>query len=380
MAGVFAEVFVVWEEKEERGMSAKETTGSKAIASKATVNETIGNETTESEGEILLVGQSSICDYETIQEAIDVLEQLNPPVKPAVLYVMQGTYEEQVRIYRSHLHIIGIGKVTITGNRYAKEVDQQGQEIGTFATPTFFVGGCDVVIENLEICNTAGQGKEIGQALAVYAHGDELIFRNCIFRGHQDTLFTGPLPPAPKKQSHFGGVELKEHHVSYRQWYDRCYIEGTVDFIFGGATAYFEHCQLHSLRHCYGGAGYVTAASTPQGCRYGYVFQSCYLTAEDGVTNVFLGRPWREYAQTMFVDCYMGEHIHPEGWHNWDDTHNEKTVRYSEYNSKHVNEAISEKSENEIATRVAWASYDKSNNEVLTNEMIFEGTEFWKKL
>lgn len=373
MAGVFAEVFVVWEEKEERGMSAKETT--------------------ESEGEILLVGQSSICDYETIQEAIDVLEQqcehtinsavkhtVESPVKPAVLYIMQGTYEEQVRIYRSHLHIIGIGKVTITGNRYAKEVDQQGQEIGTFATPTFFVGGCDVIIENLEICNTAGQGKEIGQALAVYAHGDELIFRNCIFRGHQDTLFTGPLPPAPKKQSHFGGVELKEHHVSYRQWYDRCYIEGTVDFIFGGATAYFEHCQLHSLRHCYGGAGYVTAASTPQGCRYGYVFQSCYLTAEDGVTNVFLGRPWREYAQTIFVDCYMGEHIHPEGWHNWDDTHNEKTVRYSEYNSKHVNEAISSNSENEIATRVAWASYDKSNNEVLTKEMIFEGTEFWKKL
>jgi pectinesterase len=353
-------------------MSASETSGSKTTASKAT-----GNETTESEVEILLVGQSSICDYETIQEAIDVLEQLNPPVKPAVLYIMQGTYEEQVRIHRSHLHIIGIGKVTVTANRYAKELDQQGQEIGTFATPTFFVGGHDVVVENLEICNTAGQGKEIGQALAVYAHGDELIFRNCVFRGHQDTLFTGPLPPAPKKQSHFGGVELKEYHISYRQCYDRCYIEGTVDFIFGGATAYFEHCQLHSLRHCYGGAGYVTAASTPQGRRYGYVFQSCYLTAEDGVTDVFLGRPWREYAQTMFIDCHMGAHIHPEGWHNWDDTHNEEIVRYSEYNSKLANEAIGE---NEIATRVAWASYYKSSDEVLTKEMIFEGTDFWKKV
>lgn len=234
----------------------------------------------------MLVGKESFCDFHTIQEAIAVLEQ-SASNEMETLTILSGIYEEEVRIYRSYLHIIGIGQVEIRMNRYAKERNEAGEEIGTFATPTLFLGGSHLILENLTISNTAGQGEAIGQAVAVYAHCDETVFRNCTFKGHQDTLFTGPLPPAPKERLQFGGIHLKEHHRHYRQLYQHCYIEGTVDFIFGGATAYFEDCEIRSLRHHENQTSYVTAASTPQGQAYGYVFNQCYLTAEPDITPVF---------------------------------------------------------------------------------------------
>lgn len=284
-------------------------------------------------GKGMLVGKEGFCDYSTIQAAVDALEHLDPDIE-ATLYIMPGVYKEEVRVYRSCLRIIGIGQVEITMNRYARELDQQGEEIGTFATPTLFLGGRKLVLENLTVSNTAGQGSEVGQAVAVYAHCDETVFRNCTFKGHQDTLFTGPLPPAPRERLLFGGVPLREHHAQYRQLYQHCCIEGTVDFIFGGAAAYFEHCTLHSLRNSGGHGGYITAASTPEGQAYGYVFNQCYLSAEPGTAPVFLGRPWREHAKTAFVDCRMGQHIHPQGWDNWGEPDNEQTVRYAEYTSE----------------------------------------------
>lgn len=324
----------------------------------------------------MLVGKSSFCTCHSIQEAIDLLEQPEQINLPAILYVMEGIYEEQVTIYRSQLHIIGIGNVTITAKRYAKELDEHGEEIGTFATPTLFIGGSGVTVENLTICNTAGQGKEIGQAVAATVYGDKIIFRNCKLKGHQDTLFTGPLPPKPKERKIFGGVMYKENHEAYRQWYDHCYIEGTVDFIFGGATAYFDHCQIHSLRLIDDHASYVTAASTPEGQEFGYIFRSCYLTADEGVKNVFLGRPWRQFAKTMFIDCYMDTHIHPEGWDNWDNADNESTVSYSEYNTR-----LTDGSEGEAwkLARVKWADSYTSGGEDFTKEVVFANSDFWRK-
>ncbi|GIP12638.1 hypothetical protein J1TS5_48080 [Paenibacillus macerans] len=223
----------------------------------------------------MLVGKESFCDYRTIGEAVDALER-DAAMQPETLYILAGRYEEQVVIYRSHLRIVGIGYVEIAMNRYAKERDEHGEEIGTFATPTLFLGGSHLVVENLTISNTAGQGERIGQAVAVYAHCDQAVFRNCTFKGHQDTLFTGPLPPAPRERAAFGGIPLKEHHEHYRQHYQNCYIEGTVDFIFGGAAAVFEACEIRSLVHEGCGVGYITAASTPQGQQHGYVFRDCF--------------------------------------------------------------------------------------------------------
>jgi pectinesterase len=281
----------------------------------------------------MVVGQESFCDFHTIQAAIDALE-VEGSNNAETLYIMAGVYEESVTIYRSNLTIIGLGQVEIMMNRYAKELDENGEEIGTFATPTLFLGGSHLVIENLLIANTAGQGEEIGQAVAVYAHCDQAVFRNCTFKGYQDTLFTGPLPPAPRERLLFGGIPLREHHSQYRQLYQNCYIEGTVDFIFGGAKAYFEHCEIRSLRHYENQTGYITAASTPQGQASGYVFKNCYLTAVPDIAPVFLGRPWREYAKTLFVDCQLGTHIHSLGWDNWGNSANEETVCYQEYGVK----------------------------------------------
>ncbi len=184
----------------------------------------------------MLVGKEAFCDYHTIQEAVDALEQ-QTLLQADTLYILSGVYEETVRIYRSDLTLIGIGQVEIRMNRYAKEKDESGEEIGTFATPTLFLGGRRLTLENLIVSNTAGQGETVGQAIAVYAHCDETVFRYCTFKGHQDTLFTGPLPPSPKKPGRFKGIYLREHHTVYRQMYKYCRIEGTVDFIFGGATA-----------------------------------------------------------------------------------------------------------------------------------------------
>lgn len=225
----------------------------------------------------MLVGHEAFCDYRTIQEAVDALER-RPQKQMDTLYILSGLYEENVRIYRSDLTVIGLGQVEIRGSLYARQLGQNGREIGTFGTPTLFLGGSRLTVENITVSNTAGHGEGIGQAVAVYAHCDEAVFRNCSFKGYQDTLFTGPFPPATKEGRAFEGVPLKEEHDRCRQLYLHCYIEGTVDFIFGGAAAWFEECEIRSLKHWGGGPGYITAASTPREQRDGYVFSHCYLT------------------------------------------------------------------------------------------------------
>ena len=130
--------------------------------------------------------------------------------------------------------------------------------------------------------------------------------QNCRLLGNQDTVYTGR-----------AGSRIA--------FYD-CYIEGTTDFIFGPSLAWFENCEIHSKAD-----SYITAASSPAGQKYGYVFNKCRLTAADGVKKVYLGRPWRPFAKTLFMNCEMGSHIRPEGWHNWNNPKNEETAEYSEY-------------------------------------------------
>lgn len=126
------------------------------------------------------------------------------------------------------------------------------------------------------------------------------------FLGFQDTLYTW-------------GADS-------RQYYEECYIEGTVDFIFGASTAVFHRCHIHSKSN-----GFITAPSTPSEKKYGYVFLNCRLTADTNVSDVYLSRPWRPYAQAVFIHCDLGRHINPAGWNNWDNKENEKTVFYAKY-------------------------------------------------
>lgn len=318
------------------------------------------------------VGRESHCDYSTIGEAVEALERRSDQ-RPETLCLLPGVYREQVRIDRSRLSIVGIGQVEIAAGRYARETGADGQEIGTFATPTLFLGGSDLRLENLTVSNMAGQGEKIGQAVALAAHCDRTIFRSCTFRGHQDTLFTGPLPPSPRRGSSFRGIPIRREHTAYRQLYQHCRIEGTVDYIFGGATAYFERCELRSLAREAGAVGgYITAASTPEGQASGYVFRDCLLTAERGVEpgSVYLGRPWRSHAKTVFAGCRTGAHIHPAGWHNWNEPANERTVDYREYRAE---------AESLSAERAPWAiCRSDRQEEAWSKEAVFGEERFWQ--
>ncbi|MCQ4085738.1 pectinesterase family protein [Saccharibacillus sp. JS10] len=317
------------------------------------------------------VGKESFCDYATIGEAVEVLERQNPIV-PETLYICSGTYAEQIQIHRSYLRIIGIGQVRLTMNRYAREKADDGSEIGTFATPTLFLGGSRLVVENVTIANTAGQGEHVGQAIALSAYCDLAVFRSCTFTGFQDTLFTGPLPPSTKKGRPFTGIKATHPHQQYRQLYLHCRIEGTVDYIFGGANAYFEGCELHSLaRTGEETVGYMTAASTPQSQSFGYIFRDCLLTACSDVApaSVYLGRPWREYAQTVFINCKRGKHIHPAGWHNWGKDAAEQTVDYREYDESARHYAFE---------RAAWTICESlADYSLWEKESIFADLPFW---
>ena len=122
--------------------------------------------------------------------------------------------------------------------------------------------------------------------------------------------------------------------VTGRQYYADCYIEGHVDFIFGDAKAVFDRCEIHSIPHLAG--GYVTAQSnTRPGQDAGYVFNHCRLTADPGVTNVFLGRPWRDYATVIYLNTWMGAHIVPAGWSEWTSAPVPRlpTATYAEFHS-----------------------------------------------
>ena len=219
--------------------------------------------------------------------------------------IKNGEYHEKLIIpsWLENVDFIGEDpdKTIITYNDYAKL-----DNMGTFRTYTMRVDGCDITFKNLTIRNNAGR---VGQAVALHTEGTNLKFENCRFLGDQDTLFLA---------GHDSELE-----------FENCYVEGTTDFIFGPATAIFDNCRIHSKAN-----SYITAASTPEDVEIGFVFKNCKLTAEPDVTKVYLGRPWRPYAYTAFIECEMGDHIAPAGWNNWNNPENEKTARYYESNNK----------------------------------------------
>ena len=260
-------------------------------------------------------------DYMTVQEAIDAVPDYSHGHITS-MYIRKGTYFENVHIPHSkfRMHIVGedAAGTVITYNKAAK-AQWPGYDfnIGTSGSATIYIHSSYVTFENLTFANTAGEGKEVGQAVAVFTDGDFLFFKNCRFIGNQDTLYTYG------RYGKDGGIK--------RNYFLDCYIEGTTDFIFGPSIAYFENCHIHSKKN-----SYVTAASTLKGQKYGYVFVNCRLTAAEGITKCYLGRPWGAYAKTVFINCELGSHILPEGWHDWEkpgkpDT--KKNSYYAEYNN-----------------------------------------------
>ena len=264
--------------------------------------------------------------YRSISAALEAAERcVSDTTVPVRVLVAPGEYREQVEIRRPHVTLEGetADSVRIVGSLGAKMPSEDGSGVdgtlGTFRTYTVLVDADDVRLENLTIVNDAGDGREVGQAIALYADGDRLVVDACCITGRQDTLFLGPLPPREVKPGGFIGPKQFAPRRVGRQYFRRCRIEGDVDFIFGGARAYFEGCEIRSLNRNMGVNGYVTAASTPEGEPYGFVFHGCSFTAPQDVApdSVYLGRPWREWAQTVLIDCWLGQHIKREGWWDW---------------------------------------------------------------
>ena len=246
----------------------------------------------------LVVAQDGTGDYTTIVEALEAVRAfMDFDVK---IYIKKGIYKEKLVVpsWVQHIELIGedVQNTIITHADHANM-----NHMGTFRTYTVKVEGNYITFRNITIENNAPR---LGQAVALHTEGDCLRFINCRFLGNQDTVYTG--------------VE------GTRLYFENCYIEGTTDFIFGPSTAWFEGCTIHSKAN-----SYITAASTPK--EYGYVFHKCRLTAAEGVDKVYLGRPWRPYACTIFMNCELGKHIVGAGWDNWRNAENEKTARYAEY-------------------------------------------------
>ena len=276
--------------------------------------------------------------YRSVSAALEAVERCVPDkTVPVRVLVAPGEYRERVEIRRPHVTIEGetADSVRIVGGLGAKmpSGDGSGQDgkLGTFRTYTVLVGADDVTLANLTIKNDAGDGREVGQAIALYADGDRLVVDACRILGHQDTLFAGPLPPREVRPGGFIGPKQFAPRRVGRQYYRRCFIAGDVDFIFGGACAYFEGCEIRSLNRDMDVNGYVTAASTPEGEPYGFVFHGCSFTAPQDVApdSVCLGRPWREWAQTVLIDCWLGQHIKREGWWDWNKPAAHERARYA---------------------------------------------------
>jgi pectinesterase len=290
----------------------------------------------------IVVSRDGTGNFRTLQEAIESARAFMEYT--VTIYVKNGVYKEKVIVpsWVENIDIIGEDrdKTIITYDDHANI-----NKMGTFRTYTVKVEGSDITFKNLTIENNAAQ---LGQAVALHTEGDRLKFINCRILGNQDTIYTG---------AKFTRLYFKD-----------CYIDGTTDFIFGPSTALFEDCIIHSKRN-----SYVTAASTPKEAKYGYVFKHCKLTAEPGVDKVYLGRPWRPYAYTLFIECELGKHIVSAGWHNWGKQSNEETARYMEY--KNTGEGAN------ASERVAWSKQlTKKEAEAVTVDVIFRTQSNWNPI
>ena len=321
-------------------------------------------------------------DYSVIQEAIDAV----PYDESAVIEIGPGVYREKIFCEKKDITLIGAGmaETIIDYDDYANEIMPDGSKRGTFRSYTVFFGGRKVTVKDMTIRNSAGDGRVVGQAVAVYADADVCRFENVRMTGCQDTLFCAPLPVAARQQNGFMGPRMMTERRLTKQYYKNCEIVGDVDFIFGGADAVFDDCVITCNDRMFGrsisagasvgsataaagasgvSAGGGTAASGTSGAgvdkdqidvseriingyitaacglkdNLGFVFRNCTITGASGCEkgSVFLGRPWREEARTVFLNCTMDDSIAPERFSGWGGiTKDEPDTFYGEFGTR----------------------------------------------
>lgn len=283
---------------------------------------------------VFTVAKDGTGDFTFIQDAINAMRGFT--LAPITLYIKNGVYKEKIVLPADKTDITFIGEsvenTIITFSDYSGD----GQHT-TFTSYTAKISGNRFTAENLTFKNEAGR---VGQAVALFVDADRAVFRNCRFIGDQDTMY-------------LGGENASQYFVN-------CYVEGTTDFIFGPATAVFKSCTIHGKTN-----SYITAANTPKGKKFGFVFLDCKITADTSVTKLYLGRPWRAWSNTLFVRCALPAAIAPEGWDHWSNPENEKTVTYGEYKNMDPGANPSK--------RVAWLrQLTDKEAKLLTEEYIFD--------
>ncbi len=292
----------------------------------------------------LVVSRDGTGQFRNVAEAIEVCRAFMEYHK--VIYVKKGTYKEKLVIpqWLTNIEICGEDRdqTIITWDDHANiYLPAIGKGMGTFRTYTLKIQGSRITLKNITVENNSAR---LGQAVALHTEGDCLTFINCRFLGHQDTIYTG--------------------NGKCRHYFKDCYIEGTTDFIFGPSTVWFENCDIFCKSN-----SYITAASTPQDVAYGYVFNNCHITAAENVEKVYLGRPWRDYGYTLFMNCDLPRQIRPEGWHQWR-PEAVKTARYMEYNNRGEGAATDK--------RVAWSKQlTKKEAQQITLERVFSRNDIW---
>ncbi|MFB6344008.1 pectinesterase family protein [Saccharicrinis sp. FJH62] len=276
-------------------------------------------------------------DFVSVQEAINAVPDFRK--NRTLILIKKGIYKEKLVLPASKANITFIGEdrdnTILTYDDFAQKKNRFGEEVGTTGSTSFYIFGDGFRAENITFQNSAGQ---VGQAVAVRIDGDKVAFKNCRFLGNQDTLYP--------------------HGDNSHQYYKDCYIEGTVDFIFGWSTALFENCTIYCKKK-----GYITAPSTNEATEFGFVFKHCTITGNAEKGSFYLGRPWRPYGKSVFIECELSDIIKPEGWNNWGSKEKEKTAYFAEYNNTGKGANPNE--------RVGW-SHQLSNDEALnyTNENI----------
>jgi len=292
-----------------------------------------------------VVAQDGSGDFRTVQEAINAVPDFRKS-GPTRILIKKGVYKEKIVVAETKVavHLIGEDGVVLTYNDYASKQNIFGENKGTSGSSSVYIFSDCFVAENITFENSSGP---VGQAVACQVGGDRAVFRRCRFLGYQDTLYT--------------------YGEGTREYFEDCYIEGTVDFIFGMATAVFNRCELRSKLT----GGYVTAPATPKGTAYGYVFYDCRLTADEGVkdASVCLSRPWRPYGQCVYIRCTMDKHIKPAGWDNWRNADNERTAYYAEYQSTGPGATPQE--------RVTW-SHQLTDISRYSMAQVLAGNDGWK--
>lgn len=304
----------------------------------------------------IVVSKDGKGNFTTVQQAIDAVE--NGSSTRTKILIKAGTYKEKIIIPETKGAILLEGEnpqtTIITYDDFASKKNSEGKDIGTTGSSTIFIHSNNFTAKNISFENSAGR---VGQAVAVLTSGDKIVFENCRLLGNQDTLYLKGVQDSPDKTK------------PSRNYFKNCYIEGTTDYIFGAGSAVFENCTIYSKET----ASYVTAASTPQENEFGFVFINSKIIGNAKENSVYLGRPWRPFAKTVYVNCEISSTIKPEGWHNWSKPDAEKTTFYAEFNSKG--------SGSDISKRVPWShQITKEESKKYTTQNILKGKDNWNPL